>query len=56
MKITIDTEEKYVLVEDDDGKADYPTSDPAEVLFIVADRLVQRPFRKGEEVGRRRTD
>lgn len=43
MKIIIDTDEKYVLVEDDSGAKNFPTTDPAEILLIVAEELVPMP-------------
>lgn len=47
MKIIIDTDKKFVSVEDyaegtGMGK-NYPTGDPAEILWIVADLIVPHP-------------
>ncbi|MEK6882630.1 MAG: hypothetical protein AABY22_23615 [Nanoarchaeota archaeon] len=44
MRITIDTDKKYVLCEAEKGSENYPTSDPAEILLIVAEKLVPKPF------------
>ena len=46
MKIIIDTDKKYVRVKKDGGEANYPTGDPSEILWIVADSVVPHPIGK----------